>query len=77
MEGISYSVEEKLEITRRLDELGVHYIEGGWPGSNPKDAEYFQRVQRLSLKHATIAAFSSTRRANSPVAEDANIIALL
>ena len=77
MEGISYSVEEKLEITRRLDELGVDYIEGGWPGSNPKDAEYFQRVQRLPLKHATIAAFSSTRRANSPVAEDPNITALV
>ncbi|MBI2887186.1 MAG: citramalate synthase [Chloroflexi bacterium] len=77
MEGISYSVEEKLEITRRLDELGVHYIEGGWPGSNPKDAEYFRRVRDVPLRQATIAAFSSTRRAHTAVTEDPNILALL
>ncbi len=77
MEGISYSVEEKLEITRRLDELGIQYVEGGWPGSNPKDAEYFQKAQRLPLRNATIVAFSSTRRANAPVEADPNIIALL
>ena len=49
MEGISFSVEDKLKITRKLDELGVHYIEGGWPGSNPKDVEFFARAQSLAL----------------------------
>ena len=47
-EGISFSVEDKLAITKKLDQLGVHYVEGGWPGSNPKDAEYFERAKELS-----------------------------
>ena len=55
-EGISLSVNDKLKITQRLDEFGIDYIEGGWPGSNPKDAEYFERVQKLKLKHAKVAA---------------------
>jgi 2-isopropylmalate synthase len=76
-EGISLSVEDKLAITRRLDQLGIHYIEGGWPGSNPKDAEYFSRVTRLHLAHATISAFGSTRYAGLAVEDDANIRALL
>ncbi|NPV30361.1 MAG: citramalate synthase [Firmicutes bacterium] len=76
-EGISLTVEDKLKITRKLDELEVPYIEGGWPGSNPKDLEYFYRVRRLPLKHARIAAFGATRRAGVPVAQDANIRALL
>jgi 2-isopropylmalate synthase len=76
-EGISLSVEDKLAITRKLDQLGVHYIEGGWPGSNPKDAEYFRRVKGLNLSHATLAAFGSTRRAKTGVEQDANIRALL
>ena len=63
MEGLSLSVEDKLKIARKLDELGVHYIEGGWPGSNPKDAEFFVRAQSLNLQHARLAAFGSTRRA--------------
>ena len=50
MEGIALSLEDKLKITKKLDEFGVHYIEGGWPGSNPKDVEYFERVQSLKLK---------------------------
>ena len=76
-EGISLSVNDKLKITQRLDEFGVDYIEGGWPGSNPKDAEYFERVRELDLKHAKIAAFGSTRRKNSDVATDPNIKALV
>ncbi|MFY9271723.1 MAG: citramalate synthase [Thermacetogeniaceae bacterium] len=76
-EGISLTVEDKLKITSKIDELGVHYIEGGWPGSNPKDLEYFKRVKELPLKHAKISAFSSTRKAGCRVEEDANIKALL
>lgn len=76
-EGISYSTEDKLNITKRLDELGIHYIEGGWPGSNPKDIEYFQRVKDLDLKKAKVAAFGSTRRANILPEDDRNLQAIL
>lgn len=76
-EGISYSVPDKIRITRLLDNLGVAYIEGGWPGSNPKDAAYFEAVQGIELQHAKIAAFGSTRRKNSSPADDPNIKALL
>ncbi len=77
MEGMSLSVEDKLKIARKLDELGVHYIEGGWPGSNPKDAEFFVRAQSLNLQHARLVAFGSTRRAGGDAASDANLRALL
>lgn len=76
-EGISFSVEDKIKITRKLDELGVHYIEGGWPGSNPKDVAYFKRVKEISLKHAKIVAFGSTRRVDKSVSDDPNIKALI
>ncbi len=76
-EGISLSVNDKLKIARRLDEFGVHYIEGGWPGSNPKDAEFFERVRSLKLQHAKIAAFGSTRRKHTRPEEDANLRALV
>ena len=76
-EGLSLSVEDKLKIARELDILGVHYIEGGWPGSNPKDAEFFQRVRRGILRHAKVAAFGSTRRAGSRCEADDNIRALV
>ncbi len=76
-EGLSLSVEDKLKIARELDTLGIHYIEGGWPGSNPKDAEFFQRIANIELRHARVAAFGSTRRANSCCEEDANIRALV
>ena len=66
-EGISLSVQDKLLITKRLDDFGVHYIEGGWPGSNPKDAEFFAQAKKLSLKNSQLAAFSSTRRSNTQV----------
>ena len=75
-EGISYSVQDKLRITEKLNALGVHYIEGGWPGSNPKDAEFFRRARRLRLGTSTLTAFGSTRRASS-AAKDPNLLALL
>ena len=77
MEGMSLSVEDKLKIARKLDELGVHYIEGGWPGSNPKDAEFFLRAQSLSLRHARLAAFGATRKPGGSAEGDANLRALL
>ena len=76
-EGISLSCDDKLRIAQRLDDLGVAYIEGGWPGSNPKDVEFFERMGELNLKHAKIAAFGATCRADSNPEEDKNIIALL
>ncbi|MBI4341571.1 MAG: citramalate synthase [Candidatus Omnitrophica bacterium] len=76
-EGISYSVQDKLRITEKLDALGVHYIEGGWPGSNPKDAEYFRRAAKLRLTNAILTAFGSTRRADHAAAKDPNLQALL
>ena len=77
MEGVSLSVHDKLRIAERLDQLGVHFIEGGWPGSNPKDEEFFREAQGLKLTHAKLTAFGSTRRANTAVQDDANIQALL
>lgn len=76
-EGISLSVADKLRITLLLDTLGVAYIEGGWPGSNPKDAAYFDQVRDLPLRHARIAAFGSTCRKDSDPAADPNIQALV
>jgi 2-isopropylmalate synthase len=76
-EGISLTLEDKLKITAKLDELGVHYIEGGWPGSNPKDLDYFKRVKELSLKQAKVSAFGSTRMSGITVDDDPNIRALL
>ncbi len=76
-EGISLSCDDKLRIAQKLDDLGVAYIEGGWPGSNPKDVEFFERASELNLTHAKIAAFGSTCRVGSDPAEDANIQAML
>ncbi|NJL94540.1 MAG: citramalate synthase [Anaerolineae bacterium] len=76
-EGIALSVSDKLRITQLLDELGVAYIEGGWPGSNPKDAAYFAAAAELPLRHARIAAFGMTCRVNGDPADDANIQALI
>lgn len=72
-EGVSLSVEDKLKIAHKLDELGVHYIEGGWPGSNSKDIEFFIRVRELNLKQAKISAFGSTRRKGIKASEDINL----
>jgi 2-isopropylmalate synthase len=77
MEGMSLSVEDKLQVARKLDELGVHFIEGGFPGSNPRDAEFFARARRLDLRHARLVAFGGTRRAGADVKADPNIQALV
>src|SRR5881409_613842 len=70
-EGLSLSVHDKLGIARHLDELGVGFIEGGWPGANPKDAEFFRRAQtELQLTHAQLAAFGATRKPSGSVVED-------
>ncbi|MGM0471117.1 MAG: citramalate synthase [Bacillota bacterium] len=76
-EGISYSTEDKLKITKRLDELGIDYIEGGWPGSNPKDVEYFKKVQELDLDHGQVTAFGCTRRPGIAASDDQNLAAIL
>jgi 2-isopropylmalate synthase len=76
-EGVNFSLQDKLLITRRLDELGVDFIEGGYPLSNPKDFEYFQEVRKLDLRHAKIAAFGMTRRKGANPADDACMKALV
>jgi len=72
-EGINYSLQDKLRIAEKLDELGVQYIEGGWPGSNPKDALFFAKMARKRLANSRVTAFGSTRRAGIPAARDANL----
>ncbi|MFA6960266.1 MAG: citramalate synthase [Opitutaceae bacterium] len=76
-EGISFSVTDKLLITEKLDLFGVDYIEGGFPGSNPRDITYFAEAKKLKLKHARLAAFGSTRRAGTKASEDAQLKTLL
>jgi len=76
-EGIALSVTDKLLITERLDQFGVDYIEGGFPGSNPRDITYFHEVRKLKLRHARIAAFGSTRRAGVTAAQDPQLKVLL
>lgn len=76
-EGISFSVTDKLLITERLDQFGVDYIEGGFPGSNPRDIAYFAEAAKMKLRHARIAAFGSTRRAGVKASEDAQLQTLL
>jgi 2-isopropylmalate synthase len=75
--GLNFTVADKLRVTQLLDDLGVAVIEGGWPGSNPKDAEYFQRVHELELRHAVLAAFGATRRPRRGADDDPNLLALL
>jgi 2-isopropylmalate synthase len=72
-EGVSFSTEDKLDILKRLDHFGMDYIEGGWPGSNPKDAAFFEAASSMRLKHARLTAFGSTRRAGITAAEDVNL----
>ena len=76
-EGVSFTVNSKLRVAEKLDQFGIDYIEGGWPGSNPRDMGFFEEVRKLKLKHARIAAFGSTRRAGVPVSEDSQIRTLL
>src|SRR5215468_9542061 len=76
-EGVNFSLVDKLQITRRLDEAGVDFIEGGYPLSNPKDHEYFREVKKLPLRHAKVAAFGMTRRKGVRAEDDTCIRALL
>src|SRR3984957_11080244 len=76
-EAVSFSVDDKMLIAQKLDELGIDYIEGGWPGSNPKDREFFEQARGLKLKHAKLTAFGSTRFARNSVQEDRNVRELI
>ena len=76
-EDVSLTVADKLQIAERLDDLGVGYIEGGWPGSNERDAEFFKAVKKIKLRHAKVAAFGSTRRAGIKAAADRNLQLIL
>jgi 2-isopropylmalate synthase len=76
-EAVSFSLDDKLVIAQKLDELGIDYIEGGWPNSNPKDKDFFQRARDLKLKHARLVAFGSTRFSKNKVDQDPNVRALL
>ncbi len=76
-EGIHFSLADKLRLAQRLDDFGMHYIEGGWPGSNEKDIEFFREARKLKFKHARLAAFGSTRRADTKVEDDKQVALLL
>jgi 2-isopropylmalate synthase len=76
-EGVSFSLDDKLQITKRLDEIGVDYVEGGFPHSNPKDAEYFRRVREMPLSHTKVCAFGMTRRRDCAAANDPGLRALV
>src|SRR6476469_3390788 len=76
-EGISFSVADKLRIAERLDAFGVHYIEGGWPGSNPKDIEFFAEAKKRKFKNAKLAAFGSTRRKGVRAEDDEQVKLLI
>lgn len=76
-EDVTFSVEDKLRVAQKLDDLGVHYIEGGWPGANPKDIEFFRLIKTIPLACAMVVAFGSTRKASNPAHKDPNLQALL
>src|SRR6478752_2153131 len=76
-EAVSFSVDDKLIIAQKLDELGIDYIEGGWPGSNPKDKDFFARAKAMQFRHARLTAFGATRMARNKVEEDASVRALI
>jgi 2-isopropylmalate synthase len=76
-EDVSFSVEDKLRILYKLDEFGIHYIEGGWPGANPKDAEFFEHARKFKFRNSRLAAFGATHRASLKVSQDPSIKALL
>ena len=75
--GISFSLNDKLRIAEVLDKLKIDYIEGGWPGSNPKDDEFFNEIQKIKLHHSKIAAFGSTKRKDLSFEEDELLQALI
>lgn len=76
-EGISMSLADKIAIAQRLDKFGIHYIEGGWPGSNPKDMAFFKEIKKAGIRRSRIVAFGSTRRPHSKVSDDQNVKALI
>src|SRR2546423_12726134 len=76
-EGVNCSLQDKLLLTKRLDDLGVEFVEGGYPLSNPKDADYFREVRKLSLRHAKVAAFGMTRRKDTAPERDTCLKALI
>src|SRR4249919_2945787 len=76
-EGVTFSVADKLRVAERLDAFGVHYIEGGWPGSNPKDIEFFERARHRTFHRARLAAFGSTRRKDIRASDDDQVRLLL
>ena len=76
-EDVSFSAEDKVRVAQKLDQLGVQFIEGGWPGANPKDIEFFRMIKTIPLEHATVVAFGATRKATNPADKDANLQALL
>src|ERR1700692_1124785 len=76
-EAVSLSADDKILVAHRLDELGIDYIEGGWPGSNPKDKDFFARAKSIKFKHARLTAFGATRMARNPVEEDSSVNALI
>jgi Isopropylmalate/homocitrate/citramalate synthases len=76
-EGVNFSLEDKLLITKHLDDFGIDYIEAGWPGSNPKDTFYFEKIKHVSLKHAKIVAFGSTRKKALTASSDPQVLSLL
>jgi 2-isopropylmalate synthase len=76
-ENVNFTAEEKIKIAKRLDGIGIHYIEGGWPGSNPRDRQFFELAKKVSFENAKIAAFGSTRKPGIRPEEDANLSALI
>ena len=76
-EDISFTLEDKLRIAAKLDDMGIDYIEGGYPGSNPRDADFFKQVKKLKLKNAKIASFGTTRKFGAKPSQDINLKALL
>ena len=76
-EGVSFTVIAKLRVAEKLDQFGIDYIEGGWPGSNPRDMAFFEKASGIKLNHSKIAAFGSTRRASAAVEDDPQIKLLL
>ena len=76
-ENIFFSPEDKVKIARRLDDAGIHYIEGGWPGSNPGAARFFDLARKMSFRQAKVAAFGATRRPCITCDQDANLAALI
>jgi 2-isopropylmalate synthase len=76
-EDVAFTLEDKLRIVERLDDFGVHYVEGGWPGSNPRDTRFFRDVGRLRLRHTRLAAFGATRRPHTTADQDENLNAIL